>query len=131
MRGHKRFATTISSLISCWGAAIGGIKLERTHSGLNSRLDIREGPQPDSQLRWPEVKSCHAASSVSSILLVQRPFRPIGENNFLSILFRAAGSLTRCRAFNQSLPVGKWSLELCSPRLKYVTSTQSSSWPKS
>jgi len=37
-----------------------GMKLERTHSGLNSRLDIREGPQPDSQLRWPEVKSCHA-----------------------------------------------------------------------
>src|ERR1039457_4240828 len=89
------------------------------------------GPQPDSQIRWPEVKSCHAASSVSSILLVQQPFRPIGENSSFLILFRAAGSLTRCRAINQSLPVGKWSLEQCSPRLKYVTSTQSSSWPKS
>src|ERR1035437_6745217 len=46
----------------------------------------------------PRIKSCPADQSVSSILLVQRPFRLIGENNSLLILFPAAGSLTRCRA---------------------------------
>src|ERR1035437_9634269 len=89
------------------------------------------GPQPDSQIRWPESNRVMPPSQCQAFSLSSGPFGPIEENNFLLILFRAAGSLTRCRAINQSLPVGKWSLEQCSPRLKYVTSTQSSAWPKS
>src|ERR1039458_2369092 len=89
------------------------------------------GPQPDSQIRWPGSNRVMPTSQCQAFSLSSGPFGPIGKNNLLLILFRAAGSLTRCRAINQSLPVGKWSLEQCSPKLKYVTSTQSSSWPKS
>src|SRR5271168_3576965 len=45
------------------------------------------GPQPDSQVRWPESNRVMPPRQVSSNLRGQRPFQPIGENKLFLILF--------------------------------------------
>src|ERR1700686_3063118 len=56
------------------------------------------GPQPDSQIRWPESNRVMPTSQCQAFSLSSGPFGRLGKIKFSLILFRAAGSLTRCRA---------------------------------
>src|ERR1700686_1207575 len=65
------------------------------------------GPQPDSQIRWPGSNRVMPTSQCQAFSLSSGPFGPIGKNNSFLILFRAAGSLTRCRALTNLCRLGK------------------------
>src|ERR1700693_5998832 len=65
------------------------------------------GPQPDSQIRWPESNRVMPTSQCQAFSLSSGPFGPIEKNNSFLILFRAAGSLTRCRALTNLCRLGK------------------------
>src|ERR1700678_2960736 len=45
------------------------------------------GPQPDSQIRWPESNRVMLPSQCQAISLSSGPFGPIGENKLFLILF--------------------------------------------
>src|ERR1035438_4082364 len=65
------------------------------------------GPQPDSQLDGQKSNRVTPTSQCQAFSLSSSPFGPIGENNSFLILFRAAGSLTRCRALTNLCRLGK------------------------
>src|ERR1700730_12899222 len=56
------------------------------------------GPHPDSQVRWPESNPVMPTNQCQAFSLSSGPFGRLGKIKFFLILFRAAGSLTRCRA---------------------------------